>query len=200
MKKYFGLFLLFLPMVSLGAPSVRVLGNQPALTAAINSGAKLTPVKASNENSGSAAARVGTLSAKPKVSNLSSANSINSSSRFPVIQPAHSYSSVSSPQTGGASSGGSASYAPSNVNVAEIIDAVTEHIENNYYDTAHVYNNNKFVTAVRNVINDNEKDDPRFDAIRISNGNPRTYWESKGLSLPDDSTNKYVYIWIEENN
>ena len=199
MKKYVISLLLFLPMVSFGAPSVRMLGNQPALSAAISSGAKVTPVKAPNESSSSSSsARIGTLSARSKPSNLSSVKTVSSSSRFPVIQPAFSYNSVSTPQTGGTSGSSGSANVPANVNVAEIVDAVTQNIERNYYNTDQVYNNTHFVEAVQNVINDNTNDDPRFDAIRISDGNPRTYWENKGLSLPSD--NSYVYIWIEENN
>ena len=79
MKKYVVSLLLFLPMVAFGAPSVRMLGNQPALSAAISSGAKVTPVKASNETgSVSSSARIGTLSSKSKLNNLSSANGISS--------------------------------------------------------------------------------------------------------------------------
>lgn len=194
MKKYVVFLLLFLPMVSFGAPSVRMLGNQPALSAAISSGSKVTPVKSSAENAAASTARIGTLSAKAKTSNLSSANSIKSSSRFPVIQPAYSYNSVSTPQTGGSSGG---SYAPSHVNVDEIVSAVTQNIDGRYYTKAEVYNNSDFVEAVQDVVED--VDDPRIDAIRVrtaAQGSPRSYWESQGLSLPSG----YVYMWVEDNN
>jgi hypothetical protein len=199
MKKYLVLSLIFVPMVSFGAPSVRMLGNQPALSAAMNSGAKVTPVKSSNENTGVAStARVGSLQAKVKSGNLTSVGTASSSSRFPVIQPAYSYNTVAAPQTGGSSS---PAQVPANVDVAAIIDAVTQNIENNYYDINHVYNNNEFVTAVQKEVED--FDDPRVDAIRIrtaQEGSPSGYWEAKinqgkARELPSD----YVYIWVEEN-
>lgn len=192
MKKYLVLFLVFLPAMSFGAPSVRMLGSQPALSAAINSGAKVTPVKSSGESSGvTTSARIGSLHTKPKSGALTSAGSVSSSSRFPVIQPAYSYNSVNAPQT----SGGPA-YAPANVDVAAIVDAVTQNIQDNYYDRNEVYNNNEFVTAVQEVMEDFEN--PRIDAVRVrtaAQGSPKLYWDNKGLSLPSD----YIYIWVEEN-
>ena len=200
MKKYFVLLLIFAPMLSFGAPSVRMLGNQPALSAAINSGVKITPVKSSGENVGAVSgARVGSLNAKTKSSNLNSVSTVSSSSRFPVIQPAYSYNSVVAPQTGGSSSG--PAQMPANVDVAAIVDAVTQNIENNYYNVNEVYNNNEFVTAVKDVVED--IDDPRIDAIRVrtaQQGSPSSYWgnkinQGKAKNLPSD----YIYMWIEEN-
>ena len=185
MKKCLILLLVFAPVVSFGAPSVRMLGNQPALSAAISSGARVTPVKASGESTGTVSnARIGSLHSKPKASALTSVGSVSSASRFPVIQPAYSYNTVTAPQTGGSS--GSAQM-PANVDVAAIIDAVTHNIENNYYDVNEVYNNNEFVTAVQNVMED--VDDPRIDAVKIGSRPVHS------ASLPSD----YVYIWIEEN-
>ena len=124
MKTYLVLLLVFLPIVSFGAPSVRMLGNQQALSAAVNSGTKVTPVRSSGESVGAITnARIGSLNVKPK------SGALTFSSRFPVIQPAYSYSSVSAPQT----TGGPA-HAPSNVDVSVIVDAVTQDIQNNYYD------------------------------------------------------------------
>jgi hypothetical protein len=148
-------------------------------------------VKSSGESSGvTTSARIGSLHTKPKSGVLTSSGSVSSSSRFPVIQPVHSYSSVSAPQTTGPS------YAPANVDVAAIVDAVTQNIQNNYYDRNEVYNNNEFVTAVQEVMEDFE--DPRIDAVRVrtaAQGSPKPYWDNKGLSLPSD----YIYIWVEEN-
>ncbi len=206
MKKCLILFWVFVPVVSFGAPSVRMLGNQPALSAAINAGAKVTPVKSSGESTNTLSnARVGSLNSKVKPSSLTSSGAVSSSSRFPVIQPAYSYNTVATPQTGGASQTGGYSSGPAqmpaNVDVAAIIDAVTHNIENNYYNVNEVYNNSEFVTAVRDVVNG--VDDPRIDAIRVrtaQQGSPSAYWESKisqgkAKSLPSD----YIYIWVEEN-
>ncbi len=188
MKK-FGLLLLllFVPVVSFGAPSIRMLGNKTAMTTTAASGSKITPVKAtvSNEASNSTA-RLGSLRAKSKTNNLTTNNSLKGS-RFPVITPASSYNSVAAPQISGGTYGGTASV-PANVDVAAIVDAVTQNIANDYYNKTEVYNTNEFKEAVRAEIPE-ETDDPRIDAIRIG-------------SRPSHSAEldpNYVYIWIEEN-
>lgn len=194
MKKYVAFVLLMLPTMAFAVPSVRMLGGQPALTAA--AGSKITPVKkttSSSDDSATSSARVGSLRAKSKaVSLISSENSNASSSRFPVITPAHSYNSVLAPKTGNTPT--SAQPSTANVDLMAIIDALTQKIENDYYVKEDVYNKTEVYNKdeVENLINENipEIDDARFDAIRTTD--PRI---ERGVDAPDG----YVYIWVEEN-
>lgn len=183
MKKYGILLLLFVPIVSFGAPSVRMLGNnKPALTAAAASGAKITPTKTTESSVNTS--RVGSLHAKTKTSSLVTTGSLGTESRFPVIKPAGIYNSVVSPKPDNAPT---VAPTPSGVDVAAIVDAVTQNIENNYYTKTEVYNTDEFKEAVRAEIP--ETDDPRIDAVRIGSKPVHS------AQLPSD----YVYIWIEEN-
>ena len=149
MKKCLILVLLLLPTVSLAAPSVRVLGSGTGTTASSSTGAKITPAKTANisktatlgTNKGAATAgsRVGTLRAVPKVgSGVANTSASGAASRFPVITPAHSYSSVTKPQVTGGTT----------INVD--LD--------NYYNKQEV---NNIINALK------EEDDPRIDAIRL---------------------------------
>jgi len=182
MKKYLVVLLLFFPAVSFGVPSVRMLGTgQPALTAAsATSVAKVTPAKSSVEsNKAVSVGRLGSLHAKPTKAVINTG--VSSSSRFPVITPAHSYNSVAVPQTGGAGS----SYTSTNVDVRTIVEEVTRNIEDNYYTK----------TQIDDLIQGGgttQEIDPRmFDVVRTSN--PAT---THGADAPSG----FVYIWIEENN
>ena len=148
MKKFFVLALLLAPAVSFAAPSVRVLGSGSGTTASSATGAKITPAKTASvsktatTNTGRTASgsRIGTVRAVPKVgSGTVSTTASGTASRFPVITPAHSYSSVTKPQTAGG-----------NTTVNVDLD--------NYYNKE----------EVNNIINTLEpKDDPRIDAIRL---------------------------------
>lgn len=183
MKKYGILLLLFVPMVSFGAPSVRMLGNnKPALTAAAASGARITPTKTTESSVNTS--RIGSLRAKTKTSGLTATGSLGTGSRFPVITAASSYNSVAAPKTDVAPA---VAPAQGNVDTAAIVDAVTQNIENNYYTKSEVYNTDEFKEAVRAEIP--ETDDPRIDAVRIGSRPVHS------AQLPSD----YVYIWIEEN-
>lgn len=171
MKKIFGFIFLLLPVVSFAAPSVRLLGNQPALSAATSSGVKVTPRKASvSDDSLVSNARIGTLHAKPKMNSLSNSSSLNTGSRFPVITPAYSYSSVSTPKTAGAVN--QPNPTTSNADVSAIVDALTR----DYY--------------TKNEI-DAKFDDSRFDAIRLTD----PYVARGNVAAP----NGYIYVWVEEN-
>ena len=102
MKKYIILALLFVPMVAFGASSVRVLGNK-ATTPAVKgtTATKAIPAKtaAVATTGDSSVSRVGAVRAKTKTGTTTA--SATSNSRFPVITPAHSYSSVASPKPSG---------------------------------------------------------------------------------------------------
>ena len=213
MKKILFLLLVFAPMVSMAAPSVRVLGNKPANTDIV--GTKITPAKTTGTTNANTSARLGTLRAKTGAVSAAS-------SRFPVITSAKVYGNVAIPktQTGGNSTGsntGTNTNPPvvsGDVDVTAIINAVKSDLRNEYYNRNDTYNRNEVynrnetynreevdariteinnsLTEVNNTITDvtNNLDDSRFDAIRTTN--PRT--ARNGADAPAG----YVYIWIEE--
>ena len=150
MKKIFVLTLLLVPTVSFAAPSVRVLGSGSGTTASSATGSKITPAKTANvskaatlntaKGASTAGSRIGTVRAVPKVgSGTVSTTASGAASRFPVITPAHSYSSVTKPQT-----------ASGNTTINVDLD--------NYYNKEEV---NTIINALK------EEDDPRIDAIRL---------------------------------
>ena len=189
MKKYLFLALLFVPMVSLAAPSVRMLGSKAPVTnqASVKSTGtttpapvKATPAKASNSTAGnSVASRVGTVRAKTKTTGVTS-NAVKDSgseSRFPMITTGYApYNSVVTLKpTGGTIS--------AEVDTDAIVDTVMEKVENNYYNKTEVYSTNEFIEAVKDV--DNELN------YSVSTSNPRTVF---GKDAPEG----WVYIWVEE--
>ncbi len=183
MRKYIILALLFVPMVSFGASSVRVLGGQSATPASTTSVAKVTPAKpAVSSVGGSAVSRVGAVRAtnKTNASTSSSATSA-STSRFPVITPAHSYSSVVAPKPTGTTS---QQPAPASVDV----DAIVNNLLQNYYNK----------TEVNNIVNALEPtDDPRFDMVRVSDRSPDSYWRNHKL-YQQRLDEGYVFMWVED--
>lgn len=207
MKKILLLLLLFVPVVSMAAPSVRVLGK-PAVTSDAG-GIKITPAKSTGETNANTAARLGSLRAKTGA--ISSA-----SSRFPVITSAKVYNNVNIPtgKTGTVTTGGNTNPPAGDVDVNAIINAVKSDLRNEYYNRNDTYNRNEIynrnetynkeevdariteinnsLTEVNNAVTEvtNNLDDSRFDAIRTTN--PRT--ARNGADAPAG----YVYIWIEE--
>lgn len=176
MKKYIVLALLFIPMTSFAASSVRVLGNK---TAAPVTAAKVTPTKTTTTtNNASTTSRVGTVRAKTKTGTVS-APSTSSDSRFPVIVPAHSYSSVVTPKPAATTT----TIVPADVDTEKIINEVTQNVEQHMGDT--------YIT--KEEVKE-ELDDPRFDAIVVADSDPAAKWAAKGKTLPSD----YAYMWIEE--
>ena len=173
MKKYIVLALLFVPMVSWGAPSVRVLGSNTATSTAAGSTVRVTPAKnVVSKTSDSTASRVGTLRTKTKANTVSSAGT-TTNSRFPVITPAHSYSSVVKPQ-------------PTGGGTTTVIQQQDVDLDN-YYTKSETYNTNEV---------DQKLDDPRFDMIRISDGDPRDNWDPAKVKEREDQG--YVFMWIEK--
>lgn len=192
MKKYLVFVLMFLPMVSFAAPSVRMLGSKTSSpSSSSTSTVKVTPTKTTSTNAGTASnSRIGTLRAKANASGtVSTAASTNS--RFPVISSTHSYSAVTKPQSSGTT--------VSSVNKEEIVNEVMQNVEAKYYDKdqsdanyynkkdGDVYTTNEFKDAVKETMD--EVDDPRIDAIKI--GSKPVH----DVPLPEG----YVYMWIEDN-
>ena len=174
MKKYIVLALLLIPVASFGAPSVRVLGNNAGTPAASGATAvKVTPAKTTlKAASDSSAARVGTLRAKSKTSGTVSTTGATSTSRFPVITPAHSYSSVTKPQPAATTT----TVTPSNIDI------------DNYYTKEEV---NNIVNAL------NQEEDPRVDMIHM--GNQRASWmATHGARVNELENDGYVFMWIED--
>jgi hypothetical protein len=173
MKKVLVFALLFLPMTSFAASSVRVLGNKTATvgTNASSSGtaAKVVPAKtvtSATTNTGTSTSRIGTVRAKPQtvsaqtIGAATKTTSGDSAARFPAITPANSYKIVSKPQAFNTSAG---TGEVGNVNV------------NNYYTKTEI---------------DEKLDDPRFDMIRTEN--PVGKWNK------EDIPEGYVFMWVEE--
>lgn len=191
MKKYIiVLVLMLMPMVSFAAPSVRVLGSGTGTPASSTTGAKVTPAKTSSvaktaatTTNAAAGARIGTLRATPKVSTAKPvAASTANTARFPVITPAHSYSSVTKPQA----VGGGKTVINNDVNL------------DNYYNKEEVNNNYYNKEEVDNIVNElKDEDDPRFDMVRVSVGNPRPNWVGNP-KLEQREGEGYVFMWIEE--
>lgn len=177
MNKVLILTLLFVPTLSFAAPSVRMLGNKAPTSLSAQTETKVTPTK---NTSNTALSRVGTLRVNTKTTGNTGAIT-SSSSRFPVITPAHSYSSVVSPGTVNTNTGATVA----GVDAAAIADAVAEAKEELRQE---YYNKSQFTEAVRDAI----EDDPRFDAIRLVD--PAQAKNRQGQTLPSD----YVYIWIEK--
>ena len=185
MKKFIVLALCMIPVATFAASSVRVLGNQSSSTTLAGQGStKITPTKATAstatvKSSGTTTSRIGTLRAKS--GNPTGAIS-GATTRFPVITPSYSYSSVTGEQE-------VANVVSTNVDVdtTSIINTVTNNvnntISNQYYNKEQVYNNQEFVNAVQAIV-----DDPRIDAIRV--GSRPSH--NKALDR------NYVYMWIEE--
>lgn len=181
MKKYFVLVLMFLPMVSFGASSVRMLGGSKAAASTVsNSGTKVTPVRAATTTASASAPRVGTLRAKSKTSGVITTGGNSSNSRFPSITPIQSYNSVVTPQQNN-----QVIPAPTTATVdfdkGALVKEIMDNVDAGYYNKANVYDNDEFRDAVKAV------DDPRIDAVRVGTAPVRTG------TLPDD----YVEIWIE---
>lgn len=172
MKKLLIFALMFIPVASFAASSVRVLGAKPASTSGSSApAAKVLPAKAATTTAAksgttSTNSRIGTVRAKPKTTlgTVSTASSGVSAARFPVITPANSYSSVNKPQ-----SAGGTTVVNQNVNLE------------NYYTKDEV---------------DEKLDDPRFDMIRVGNKNPEEDWRTHPNL--ENLKKDYVFFWVEE--
>ena len=188
MKKLLIFALLFVPVTSFAASSVRVLGSGSSALPGSGSATKTTSAtparavstaKAATPKAATAAAakagdgstsRIGTISAKVKkpvttTATTSTGSTASSGSRFPVITPAQSYNTVAKPQ---ANTG--TTVVPGDIDLVSIINAVKAEIE----------------------------EDPRVDMIHA--GNREAYWRDK---VGNATVNKYLndgyyFMWIEE--
>lgn len=171
MKKLLIFALLFVPVASFGASSVRVLGagTTPVAGTKIttSTAAKVTPSKvtaakpaAASTASNAATSRIGTIRVKPKTTTgtltSSSAGTTSAGSRFPVITPAHSYKTVGTQQAAGNTGGGAVQPQPVSID-----------------------------------------DDPRFDMIRTYKS--EADWRAKNNDLVNQRIDEdYVFMWVEE--
>lgn len=188
MKKLLIFALLFVPVTSFAASSVRVLGSGSSALPGSGSATKTTSAtparafstaKVATPKAAAAAAakagdgstsRIGTISAKVKkpvttTTTTSTGSTASSGSRFPVITPAQSYNTVVKPQ---ANTG--TTVVPGDIDLVSIINAVKAEIE----------------------------EDPRVDMIHA--GNREAYWRDK---VGNATVNKYLndgyyFMWIEE--
>ena len=175
MKKFLVFALLFLPVASFGASSVRVLGSGAATPAGgtkttTTSAAKVTPAKvtaakpaASSNASNATTSRIGTIRVKPKTTTTTLSSGTTSStsagSRFPVITPAQSYKTVGAQQAGATNTGNNTGGGSSQVVSVD--------------------------------------DDPRFDMIHVDSR--EDYWRNKNNNLVNQRINEgYVFMWVEE--
>ena len=189
MKKLLIFALMFVPVASFAASSVRVLGSGSSALPGSGSSTKTTtatPARAVSsakaampkaattgavKTGDSSTSRIGTISSKvkkPVATTTGTTNTTTSSgSRFPVITPAQSYNTVGKPQ---ASTGSGGTGECCDVNVQEIVRAVTEQVSDK---------------------------DPRVDMIHA--GNREAYWRGKvGNGVVDDYlADGYYFMWIE---
>ncbi len=187
MKKLLIFALLLVPMTTYAASSVRVLGAKSATTNAgttttttsgtSNLSKAATAAKSGATSSNAGSARIGTISSRAKkIAAATGTNSVTtSSSRFPVITPAHSYKTVTPPQPG--TEGGGVNPGCCDVDVNAIVDAVTQRIP----------------------------DDPRVDMIRTFPASQAgqaeaimtQYWQNnpRYAGFRQDG---WVFMWVEE--
>lgn len=186
MKKFLIFALLFIPMTSFAASSVRVLGTKTATPGvSTTTSAKVVPAKTTATKTGdTSVSRIGTV--RPKTTKTTTGTVSNtasvSGSRFPVITPVKSYNTVTTPKQENTGS----AVVPSQVDTTEIVDRITNILNENYVQKEEV-----------NTIIQQNLDDPRFDAIVVTgnaNYDPVAKWAAKGKTLPEG----YVYMWVEE--
>ena len=191
MKKYAIFSLLIIPMTVFAAPSVRVLGAKSSGTV---SATPATPMKAQSANvsgkeddNNTSVSRVSAPIVKSKPVTVTTKPTVVSESRFPSINPGHVYSSVTKPKQ----TGGTSSVVTTNVDKDEIINTVTQNVEENYYNKQEVYTTNEFKEAVQGV------DDPRFDMVQFRDGSPREKWTDHEL-YQQRLDEGYLFMWVEE--
>jgi len=195
MKKLLVFALLFVPVTSFAASSVRVLGSgssalpgSGSATKTTNPGRVVSNAKVATPKAATTASvkagdgstsRIGTISAKVKkpVATISTTGTTTGSgSRVPVITPAQSYNTVAKPQSN--TSGGGGTGECCDVDTQHIIDVVTERVTEQVSDK-----------------------DPRVDMIYGGTpGNREAYWRGK---VGNETVQRYIddgyyFMWIEE--
>lgn len=175
MKKFLIFVLLCIPMTAFAASSVRVLGGKSATPGTTvptsTASAKVLPAKSAAVKTTSAASpRIGTVRAKAK-----------------TVAPTTVGGSVTS-----TTSTNSGSRFPV-ITPAHSYNSVTKPSAASSGNTTNVNVNNYYT---KDEV-DEKLDDPRFDMIRISNGNPESNWTDNPL-LQQRLNERYVFMWIEE--
>ena len=187
MKKLFIFALLILPMTTFAASSVRVLGSGSNLpgagtTKTTSSSAKVatTPKAALPKAAASAAkagdgssSRIGTVRVKPTAKTTTTTTATGTTSN--AAATAGSRFPVITP-----------AHSYNTVVNPESGNGIKPGAQN--VDLSNYYNKQEV---------DDKLDDPRFDMIRINNGNPESHWYGNAL-LQQRKNEGYVFMWIEE--
>lgn len=185
MKKYIIIALLFLPVMSMAAPSVKKFGGTvPVASGGVKSSvaSKVTPAKTITASLGANAARVGTVRLKPTATGSATSESTGSSvARFPVIPSLKVYNSAATPRPTAVvnNSGSSAT-------VQEILD-LQERVNNIETVNNPVGDEKPIITNVSTLV--------RHDDT-ISVGEPWESGEVEGrTSTPPTGR---AWIWVEQ--
>ena len=187
MKKLFIFALLVLPMTTFAASSVRVLG----------SGSNLPGSGTTKTTSTSAKVAATPKATLPKAATTAAKAGDGSSSRIGTVRVKPTTKTATTTATPGTTSNAAAA-AGSRFPVitpAHSYDTVVNPQAGNgvkpsgqEVDLSNYYNKQEVDDLI---------DDPRFDMIRISEGNPRTKWIGNPL-LQQREDEHYVFMWIEE--
>jgi len=191
MKKYVVLFLMCLPMVSFGAPSVRALGAGAVVGASGATASKITPAKVGSTPSTSSVARVGSLRAKATTVGTPSAVS-GATGRFPVISTAKVYNTTATPRP--ISSVSNASI----INTEENLDALTQRVTDiedlrgntNVVKMSNLEGSTNIVNTVKDNKDSIEELNKNADTVLVSgSGNPFT---------GNPQNENRAWIWVEK--
>lgn len=191
MKKYIVLFLMCLPMVSFGAPSVRALGSGAVVGASGAAASKITPVKAGSTPSASSVARVGSLRSKATTAGIPSTVS-GSTGRFPVISTAKVYNTAAAPRP--------VSYSSTTINNTEAVDltGIEQKIEQNKNNIQN--NTTNIATNTENITNNTTNISNNTTRIEALEGDADTVLVSgSGNPFTGNPQNENrAWIWVEK--
>lgn len=191
MKKYIVLFLMCLPVVSFGAPSVRALGSGAVVGASGVATSKITPAKAGGTTSASSIARVGSLRSKATTAGVPSTVS-GSTGRFPVISTAKVYNTAAAPRP--------VSYSSTTINNTEAVDlsGIEERIEQNRQAIQN--NATNIATNTENITNNTTNISNNTTRIEALEGDADTVLVSgSGNPFTGNPQNENrAWIWVEK--
>ena len=187
MKKLFIFALLVLPMTTFAASSVRVLG----------SGSNLPGSGTTKTTSSSAKVATTPKAALPKAAASAAKVGDGSSSRIGTVRVKPTAKTTTTTATGTTSNAAATAgsrfpvitpaHSYNTVVNPESGNGIKPGAQN--VDLSNYYNKQEV---------DDKLDDPRFDMIRISNGNPRSKWIGNPLLNKRETEDGYVFMWIEE--
>jgi len=198
MKKYILLSLLFFPLASFAAPSVRMLGSgsAPKASAGVKTSVatKVTPAKVGRTASAGNVARIGSMQVKPVSATNSNTSSSVAGSRFPIIIPTKVYNSVNSPRPVG---GNTTSITNNNVDMVcgekGVCETLSEHADSISENVQNITKNADNIELHDGRITTNEQDikvlQDDLDTIAVGN-------RDKFSGAPADNTR--AWIWVEE--